>query len=196
MLNRLCLIGLHTSEKRTRRNKFLIITEHRKVSRHTQELEKDCTEATEERILEPLSQSKAGDVAKLEKTFGLKNCGSKLDAIMKIKSLISDNDEKFKNTFSKLWRCTGGWLSGTCPHGVVYVLKSVLRAESLRDYVDVLLSMKFQPNICLIDMVHMVVAHENKRKLNMFLPNDGMISEISEENIEKALFGTLSVSLP
>ena len=56
--------------------------------------------------------------------------------------------------------------------------------------------MKFQPNICIIDMAHMVVAHGNKRKSNMFLPNDGMISEISEENIEKALFGTLSVSLP
>ena len=128
MLNRLCLIGLHTSEKKTRRNKFLIITEHRKVSRHTQELEKDCTKVTEERILEPLSQSKASDIAKLAKTLGLKNCGSKLDAIMKIKSLISDNDEKFKKTFSKLWRCSGGWLSGTCPHGVVYVLKFVLRA--------------------------------------------------------------------
>ena len=62
------------------------------------------------------------------------------------KELISDNDEKFKKTFSKLWGCSGGWLSGTCPHGVVYVLKFVLRAESPRDYVDVLLSMKFQPN--------------------------------------------------
>ena len=79
---------------------------------------------------------------------------------------------------------------------VVYVLKFVLRAESPRDYVDVLLSMKFQPNICIIDMAHMVVAHGNKRKPNMFSPNDGMVSEISEENIEKALLGTLSVSLP
>ena len=78
--------------KKTRRNKFLINTEHRKVSRHTQELKKDCREVTEERILELLSQSKASDVAKLAKTLGLKNCGSKLDAIMKIKSLISDND--------------------------------------------------------------------------------------------------------
>ena len=84
----------------------------------------------------------------------------------------------------------------TCPHGVVYVLKFVLRAESPRDYVDVLLSMKFQPNICIIDMAHTVVAHGNKRKPNMFSPNDGMVSEISEENIEKALLGTLSVSLP
>ena len=159
--------------KKTRRNKFLINTEHRKVSRHTQKLKKDCREVTEERILELLSQSKASDVAKLAKTLGLKNCGSKLDAIMKIKSLISDNDEKFKKTFSKLWGCPGGCLSGTCPHGVVYVLKFVLCAESPRDYEDVLLSMKFQPNICIIDMAHMVVAHGNKRKPNIFSPNDG-----------------------
>ena len=88
--------------KKTRRNKLLINTEHRKVSRHAQELEIDCREVTEERILELLSQSKASDVAKLAKTLGLKNCGSKLDAIIKIKSLISDNDEKSKKTFSKL----------------------------------------------------------------------------------------------
>ena len=182
--------------KKTRRNKFLINTEHRKVSRHPQELEKDCREVTEERILELLSQSKASDAAKLAKTLGFKNCGSKLDAIMKIKSLISDNDEELKKTFSKLWGCSGGWLSGTCPHGVVYVIKFVLRAESPRDYVDVLLSMKFQPNICIIDMAHMVVAHGNKRKPNMFSPNDGMVSEISEENIKKVWLGTLSVSLP
>ena len=159
--------------EKTRRNKFLINTEHRKVSRHTQELEKDCREVTEEKILGLLSQSKASDVAKLAKTLGLKNCGSKLDAIMKTKSLISDNDEKFKKTFSKLWGCSGGWLSGTCPHGVVYVLKFVLCAESPRDYVDVLLLMKFPPNICIIDMAHMVVAHGNKRKPNIFSPNDG-----------------------
>ena len=61
---------------------------------------------------------------------------------------------------------------------------------------DVLLSMKFQPNICIIDMGHMVVAHKNKRKPNMFSPNDGMVSEISEKNNEKSLLGTLSVSLP
>ena len=61
---------------------------------------------------------------------------------------------------------------------VVYVLKFVLRAESPRDYVDVLLSMKFQPNSCIIDMAHMVVAHGNKRKPNMFSPNDGTVSEI------------------
>ena len=143
-----------------------------------------------------LSQSKASDVAKLAKTLGLKNCGSKLVAIMKIKSLISNNDEKFKKIFSKFRGCSGGWLSATCPHGVVYVLKFVLRAESPKDYVDVLLSMKFQPNICIIDMAHMVVAHGNKKKKNMFLPNDGMVSEISEENIEKVWLGTLSVSLP
>ena len=60
---------------------------------------------------------------------------------------------------------------------------------------DVLLSIKFQPNICIIDMAHMVVAHGNKRKPNMVSLNDGMVSEISEENIKKALLETLSVSL-
>ena len=56
--------------KKSRRKKFLYNTKHRKVSRHTQELEKNCREVTEERILELLSQSKASDVAKLAKNLG------------------------------------------------------------------------------------------------------------------------------
>ena len=50
----------------------------------------------------------------------------------------------------------------------------VLRAESPRDYVDLLLSMKHQPNVIITDMPQMVAAHGNKRQPRMLAPFNGM----------------------
>nr|XP_039264229.1 uncharacterized protein LOC120340044 [Styela clava] len=75
-------------------------------------------------------------------------------------------------------------------------MKFVLRAESPRDFVDILLSMKHQPNITIIDMANMIVAHGNNRKDGMFHPYNGMVVAPTEENISLAENGSLQVSLP
>ena len=54
---------------------------------------------------------------------------------------------------------SGGWLTFSCPHGVVYYLKFLLRSESSCDYIDCLLSMKHIPNVVLIDMAHIIAKH-------------------------------------
>ena len=77
-------------------------------------------------------------------------------------------------------------MSGTCPHSIIYSLKFVLRAESPRDYIDILLSMAHKPNIVIIDMANMLVAHSKNRTKGMFHPNDGMVAEPTEENIKLA----------
>jgi len=115
---------------------------------------------------------------------------------MQVKHAISKDDATFKKAFKQLWGCSGGWVSGTCPHGVIYALKFVLRAESPRDYVDLILSMEHQPNIIISDMANMVVAHGNKRERNMFSPFNGMVAEPTKSNVQEALAGTLEVSLP
>ena len=84
-----------------------------------------------------------------------------MDLIINIRKTISDDEANF---IKKIWGYFGGWLSAVCPHGFVYGLKFVLRAESPRDYFDILLSMKHQPTMRIIDMTHMVVAHGNKRR--------------------------------
>jgi len=68
----------------------------------------------------------------------------------------------------------------------VHVLKFVLRAESPRDYVDILLCMKFQPNVTIIDMANMLASHGNKRQRNMFYPRNPMVAEPSQENVDNA----------
>ena len=47
---------------------------------------------------------------------------------------------------------------------IVYYLKFLLRAESCRDYVDDLLSLKRQPNIVIVDMADIFANHANNNR--------------------------------
>ena len=190
------LLGRRTLGKKTRKSKNILNTEHCKVNPVTKILEKDCREITEERLSELLSQSSVAELIKLDKKLGGGEIGSKLDLILNIKKIITKDETQFNKAFCKIWGYSGGWISALCPHGIVYALKFVLRAESPRDYVDLLLSMKHQPTICIIDMAHMVVAHGNRRKKNMFHPHYGMIAEPTQENIENASKRNFSISFP
>ncbi len=180
--------------KRMRASNLLLNTEHRKIRQEDGKLEQDSRDITEERLLEMLHQSPLRDIRTFARQLGLNGTGSKLDIIMAIKKAVGMDEEKFKKAFSNLWGCSGGWASGTCPHGVVYALKFVLRSESPRDYVDLLLSMKFQPNITIVDVANLVAAHGNKRKENMFHPHNGKVLEPTIENVTKGINGELEVS--
>ena len=70
---------------------------------------------------------------------------------MRIKTAILTDDSKFRKVFSNIWGHSGGWLTFSCPHGVVYYLKCLLRSENSRDDIDGLLSMKHVPNMVVID---------------------------------------------
>ena len=83
-----------------------------------------------------------------------------------------------------------------CPHGVVYGIKFLLRGESPRDHVDILLSLKFQPTVVISDIPSFIARHGNKRKQDMFWPNDGRFVEANKSNIDKFEAGTLKVSIP
>ena len=134
------------------------------MNKSTGKLEADCRFMTEERILEMLSSEKLKKVKSVAKSCNIATKGSKLDILLKIKEVINKNDAKSKKVFSKLWGHSGGWLSFSCPHGIVYYLKFLLRAESCRHYVDGLLSLKYQPKIVIVDMAHIVANHANNTR--------------------------------
>ena len=97
--------------------------------------------------------------------------------------------------FFKVWQTYGGTLTATCPHGIVYAVKKLLRAESPRDIGDILLNMKYTPNIVISDIPHMVAAHVNKWSPNFFNPNACRVTEQTEENnrlVHVNNFGKLS----
>ena len=86
---------------------------------------------------------------------------------------------------------SGGYAVGLCPHGIVYCLKHVLRAEGARDYGDLLLSLECKPTIVIIDFAHVLAKHLNKRRPNYFQPNEGRVTESTQENIDAAQNKTL-----
>ena len=113
------------------------------------------------------------------KSLGFKPKETKLDIIMQVKNAIAKDKTKFKKAFTKMWGCSHGWVSRTCPHGVIYTLKFLLHAKSPLDYIDLILSMADQPNITISDMANMLVARGNKRKKHMFHPFNGMVAEMT-----------------
>ena len=115
---------------------------------------------TEERTLEMLSSEKLKKAKSVGKSCNIATKGSKLD----MKEVINKNNAIIKKVFSKLWGHSGGCLSFSCPHGIVHYLKFLLRAESCRDYVDDLLSLKRQPNIVIVDMADIFANHTNNNR--------------------------------
>ena len=108
----------------TRRSSLLFNTEHRKVDRSSGELENDCRDITEQRLLELLHNSTLKEVQSFAKSLSFKPKGTKLDIIVLVKNAVAKDEVKFKKAFTKMWGCSGGWVSGTCPHGVIYVPKA------------------------------------------------------------------------
>lgn len=81
---------------------------------------------------------------------------------------------------------------------MVYSVKFNLRAESPRDFADLLLSWKFFPNITIYDNAKGLVRHMNKRcpEDEPFGIHEGRLLDHTAENIRQAAEGKLQVSLP
>lgn len=91
---------------------------------------------------------------------------------------------------------SGGILCAVCPHGIVYGLKFLLRGESPRDHVDMLLSFSHMPTLSVCDIPSFVARHGNNRRPNLFSPHFGRFAAPTEQNIAKSKTGTLTVSIP
>ena len=78
----------------------------------------------------------------------------------RIEDGLWNQKKKFNNMFKKMFGCLGGWLAVACPHKIIYAAKFLLRGESLRDYIDILRSLKHKPNI-FINVAHIVAQHAN-----------------------------------
>lgn len=97
-----------------------------------------------------------------------------------------------KNDFhlfpSFLLSFSGGWSVVLCPHGVFYSLKLNLRADSPRNFMDLLLSWQHLPNVTIYDFVRGLATHANFRVPSslLFQPYEGRLADSTPENINKA----------
>ncbi len=85
-----------------------------------------------------------------------------------------------------------------CPCAVVYSIKFYLRAESPRDYADILLSWKHFPNVSIYDFARGLATHTNLREPEKlpFSPHEGWLAEATTDNLQLAGEGKLKLSLP
>ena len=148
----------------TRADDIVLNTEHRKINKGNGKLEEECREMSQERILEMLSNHSYLQGKNTAKRCKISTARSRIDIIMRLKSVLTRNEEKFNKFFTKMWGHSGGWLSFSCPQGAVYYLKFLLRAESCRGYVDGYLSMAYLPNVVVVDMTHIVAKHANRNQ--------------------------------
>ena len=180
----------------TRSNTLMVNTEHRKSSKQSGEIEADCRELSEDHLIEFMHKEKAVEIRQIARKAGVSDKGSKLDIINRVQRALHGDKAKFNKIFKKLWGCSGGWLTITCPHGIIYGVNFLLRLESPIDYIDMLRSMQHRSNVFVCDMAHMVAVQSNRYKEDFFSPFIGRVVENTAENIEKAMSGDLTVSFP
>ena len=197
--------------KKIKRCSNILNTEHQKVQTDTEKnIENDnCREMSEERLLEMLSNDTFRKFNSAAKTCKVSTVGSKMDIIMRIKAAALKDGKKICKIFSKIWGHSGGRLSFSCPHGVVYYLKFSLQSESSCDYVHGLLSMEHLPNITVIDMAYIVAKHAlvSRKEYVMkyvydqngilFKPYSGSVAvPENPENVANPIENRLEVSFP
>jgi hypothetical protein len=78
----------------------------------------------------------------------------------------------------------------------VFSVKFNLRAESPRDFVDLLLSWKHLPNVAVYDYARGLALHANRRQPGIFAPFQGRLLDPTPENVKQASEGKVHVNLP
>ncbi|XP_050973526.1 uncharacterized protein LOC127169897 [Labeo rohita] len=158
--------------KNTRRSDSVLNTEYEKLHSSKPASETAEITMTEERLKEELQKQKVNVIRKLCKECGLDSTGSRSDLLFRL-----SNEMKSR------------WLGS---------LKCNLRAESPRDFVDLLFSWKHMPNIIIYDFARGLATHANLRAPESIpiRPYEGRLAEPTQENITLARSGNLKVSLP
>ncbi|XP_038164881.1 uncharacterized protein LOC119799159 [Cyprinodon tularosa] len=183
-------IGPHT-----RSGNVVFNTEYQKMhSPHSPVEELELT-VTEDRLTDDLFKVKMADLRSLCGQCGVDPRGSRMDIVSRLQQEMKNRDS-YDKVFSQIWGASGGWAVVTCPCAVVYAVKFNIRAESPRDYADILLSFKHFPNITLYDSAPGLATHTNQRVPQTFWPHGGRLCEATDGNIAQAAKGELKVNLP
>ncbi|KAK7895205.1 hypothetical protein WMY93_020530 [Mugilogobius chulae] len=180
--------------KCTRKSSVVLNTEFEKISPGSASTSAELC-LTEDRLVDELMKQKVSTVRKLCKSCNLDCSGSRMDLILRLREEMKSR-HTYDKVFQKIWGASGGWSLITCPHGIVYSLKFNLRAESPRDFADMLLAWKHLPNICVYDFARGLATHANLRTPNTipFKPFEGRLAPSTPENISAAQPKTRLVS--
>ncbi|XP_078790335.1 HMG domain-containing protein 3-like [Oryzias latipes] len=183
-------IGPHT-----RKSNSVLNTEYEKIKIPKESNQEEYDLINEERLSDELLNLKVQEVRALCKKCGVDSKGSKMDLVLRLWEKMS-NRSNYNKVFEKVWGASGGWAVITCPCGVVYSVKFNLRAESPRDFVDMLLSWKHFPNVVVYDYARGLALHANRRQPGVFGPFHGRLLDPTPENIQQVSEGKVLVNMP
>ncbi|XP_034077664.1 uncharacterized protein LOC117549689 [Gymnodraco acuticeps] len=183
--------------KNTRKSDTVLNTEFKKVSSSKSSPEAELSMVSEDRLVDELKKQKVSTVCKLCMACNLDSKGSRDDLVNRLREEMKTR-HGYDKIFQKIWGASGGWSVILCPHGVVYSLKFNLRAESPRDFTDLLLSWKHLPNASIYDFARGLATHANLRipASLPFKPHEGRLAASTHDNITAAQNNKLKVSLP
>ncbi|KAG1925878.1 hypothetical protein F2P79_025235 [Pimephales promelas] len=183
---------------KTRKDNTVLNTEYAKVvTAKVTSAEAQMMNVSEDRLVDELMKQKVSVVRNLCKACNIDSKGSRMDLVSRLRAEMQ-NRQSYDKMFQKIWGASGGWSVILCPHGVVYSIKFNLRAESPRDFADLLLSWKHIPNVNVYDFARGLATHGNLRVPTAipFQPHEGRLAEPTPVNISSAKKGKLNVSLP
>ncbi|XP_039601812.1 uncharacterized protein LOC120524049 [Polypterus senegalus] len=182
----------------TRKDDLVLNTEHAKLSTNTLASEVIGPEMTADRLADELLNLKVEEVRHLCEQCGVDPNGSRMDLLLRLREQMMKSRSSFDKIFENVWGASGGWAVITCPCGVVYSIKRNIRAESPRDFADLLLSWNHIPNVSIYEFAGGLATHTNLRECNTlpFSPHMGRLLSPLPENVEKAEKGELTVDLP
>ncbi|XP_030271945.1 uncharacterized protein LOC115581185 isoform X2 [Sparus aurata] len=179
------------------RTDTVLNSEFEKVSHSKSSAEAELSIVSEDRLTDELMKQKVSTVRKLCKACNLDDKGSRMDLLTRLRDEMK-NRHTYDKIFQKIWGASGGWSVILCPHGVVYSLKFNLRAESPRDFTDLLLSWKHLPNVSVYDFARGLATHANLRVPTTlpFKPHEGRLAAPTQDNVKAAQLGKLDIPLP
>eukprot|EP00743_Colponemidia_sp_Colp-15_P011363 GILK01012664.1.p1 GENE.GILK01012664.1~~GILK01012664.1.p1 ORF type:complete len:1303 (-),score=70.66 GILK01012664.1:212-4090(-) len=163
--------------------------------------EMDSTEMTIQMavsdVMELLTGSSRAEIQSMCERLNVPSVGSRRDMVKRLKDVVSDGSgNKFVKLFTNFYGRTGCHVDFTCPHMVNYASKVCLRAESVRDYVDIIRSMKFVPTIVCADMAGPIADHAKLRYPEMYGSLNGMWCAEEPEKVNGAKDGTFRIRIP
>ncbi|XP_076037419.1 uncharacterized protein LOC143022898 isoform X2 [Oratosquilla oratoria] len=179
--------------KCTRGGRKMYNTEYMKVSQVDDD---DNSPVPEELISRLLHDEKLETIKRFCRIVGVSSKGSRIDLLCRLHT-HSMTKATFQHAYVALHNHSGGWISSSCPHNVTYAVKFLLRAESPRDYCDILRSMKHVPTVNIADIADSISKMADKTiQQDFFHPNSGRLLEPTQENIEAVQSKRLEMSMP
>jgi hypothetical protein len=178
----------------TRKGHMLYNTEYSKVT-VTEDEDLISEPIPDELLTQLLQHNTTIQIKTLCEHLNVSTGGNRYEMLERLRQ-ASVKRSQFDKYYSKIVNRSGGWLTASCPHNVIYAAKFLFRSESPVDYLNIMKSFKYQPTVSIIDIANRVASLGNKMFPGMFAKNNGRLLPTDEANMLGVEQNKLTISIP